>query len=207
MLRVIGMLLALALASSSAMAGSLYINGVLADGVRAVELERVNVEIDAVGNILISAPSYVVQVSGDAPRYQAPSNTRYQATPQNVTPVQPALSPSISQGGPWWLVTEDGGSVGQTVEVRINDTLIHTVRSGQGQVILDITAYVQAGANTVTFNASTTANGAGAPLHIYLGKGESAGGTLRLNEPQVDYKRDPRTPAPTVAQQYTLRVD
>ena len=205
MWRVIGTLLLLA--TPTALAGSLYINGVLADGVRAVELERVNVQIDAVGNILITAPNYDVQVSGDAPRYQTPSSARYQATPQNVTPVQPALSPAISQGGPWWLVTQDNGSVGQTIEVRINNTLIHTVRSGQGQVILDVTSYVQSGANTVTFSASSASNAGGEPLHIYLGKGESAGGTLRLNEPQVDYKRDPRTPAPSVPQQFTLRVD
>ena len=205
MTRFLGLLLVFV--SSTAMAGSVYINGILADGVRAVELQRVNVEIDAVGNILITAPNYDVQVSGNAPRYQPPSSNRYQATPQNVTPVQPALSPAIAQGGPWWLVTQDDGSVGQTVEVRINNVLVHTVRSGQGQVILDVTANLNSGANTVTFVASSGASAGGAPLHIYIGKGENVGGTLRMNAPQVDYKRDPRTPAPTVPQQYSIRVD
>jgi hypothetical protein len=107
----------------------------------------------------------------------------------------------------WWLVTEDDGSTGHTLEVLVNGTLVRRVASGQPQLILDVGAYLRRGANTVVVQGVPGGSPAGGPLSIYLGRGNTLSGTLRLDNPEVAFSArasDGAGGSPT--RQYTLTV-
>ena len=84
-------LIVLMLFSCTALAGSVYLNGVKIDGVSNQKFERVTVRIDEKGNVLIEAPGYAVkQVEGPPPDATGPaqgtiSKHYFLVTEQNVT--------------------------------------------------------------------------------------------------------------------------
>jgi hypothetical protein len=188
------------------LAGGVYINGVRADLLPEVTLSNATVRFDAQGDVWIDAPGYHVQVlSPGEPavpvRTPAPSVSSAQAasmsdTGSRTTPV-----------ATWWLVTEDDGSTGHTLEVLVNGTLVRRVASGQPQLILDVGAYLRRGANTVVVQGVPGGSPAGGPLSIYLGRGNTLSGTLRLDNPEVAFSArasDGAGGSPT--RQYTLTV-
>jgi hypothetical protein len=163
---------------SVAQAGTLYVNGVRADGLRDFEFNQVNVRIDAQGNVWVDAPRYQVEVDQVASAQQsyAPQTNQNYRTASAVV------------GGRYWLVTEDNSSVGQNLDVVINGNLAHKIRSGEGQVIMDLGPYLRQGPNTIIFNASSPGGGGGA-LVIYVGTGQNQQGTVVLDEPLVTHRR------------------
>ena len=95
---LLGAISLVALVALPAQAGSLYINGVLANGAHDQELKGVNVRFDSDGNVYVDAPGYKVEVEG---AQQAPpqiSGAPAQASAaQPAVPPQPAMQPGMQQ--------------------------------------------------------------------------------------------------------------
>lgn len=171
-----------------ALAGDVYINGVRADVLPVMSMEQVTVRFDAQGNIWIDAPTYRVSVvvGGSAP---PASPTAAPAPPVPASPPAPAArAPGAVPAATWWLVTEDNDSTGHDVELVINGVSVRHVRSGEAQVILDVGPWLVRGPNTVTLQAAAGVYGGGA-LVVYVGKGSDAGGTVRMDAPDVRFTR------------------
>ena len=152
-----------------AAAGSIYINGVRADEPPAVTLQGVTVRIDAAGDIFIDAPRYNVQVlSGpDAAQAAAPSYAR--ASPLT-----------------WYLVSEDQASVGGIFDVYVNGAFVRRIESGQSQVLVDLSTFVQPGVNAVKFVPMSVASRG--ELGAYVGGANPAGPALRIDSPAVTWR-------------------
>jgi len=159
---------AVALASGGvARAGDLYVNGVRADGLADFEFTDVTVRIDREGNVWIDAPTYRVEVNGETA-----------AAPDLSTPVPAAR---------YWLVTEDNGSKGLTIDVVVNGRVVRKLRSGEPQAILDVGEYLQRGTNTVIINAVQSRNASGGIFYVYVGEGSNESGTLMLDKPEITF--------------------
>ncbi len=187
-------------AAALAFAGTVYINGVRADVPPVTTMAGCEVRFDDQGNVWITAPGYRVAVqepSGASPA--VPPNPAYQAAPV------PAPLPGAIGSGSWWMVTEDNDSEGHTVEVVVNGTLVRRVRSGEQQVILDISPWLVSGTNAVTMTALTGSPGGGV-LQVYLGPGSNQSGTVRLDNPAVRYSRRSTDSPAGGSKQYTVTV-
>ena len=196
----------LTLLATVAMAGSVYVNGVDVTGMTGQTFEGCTVVFDSQGNLQISAPGYDIQVqeappppvSTSAP--PAPAQTAAAITaPQPAAPVVSGVAP-----GQWWLVSDDSGSVGHTVDVFVNGALVQTIASGAQQVIFDLGPYLMHGANRVHLQALST-DPAGGPLYVYLGPGDNASGTVMLDSPDIQFGLGPSRRGET-SRDYTLEV-
>ncbi len=168
------------------LAGSVYINGVRADVLPEVSLTNATVRFDGQGNVWIDAPGYRVQVV-------APVEYAGSGAPA-ATPVPPDRAPADgAPAGVWWLVTEDNGSSGHTLEVLVNGVLARRIASGEPQLIFDIGPFLRRGSNTVVVTAlpgptaQAPAAGGGA-LNVYIGRGTNLSGTIHLDNPDVAYR-------------------
>ena len=213
------------LLASVALAGGVFVNGVRADVLPPVTLERCTVRVDAQGNIYIDAPGYKVAVTqaGDAPTsappgmYGAPAGLPVAASAgvaavpvagasvSAATP-QPARDVRVpAPTGTWWLVTEDVRSGGQSIEVRVNGTRERSIRSGEPQLVLDIGPWLRVGDNVVEVLPGADASTAtGGSLSVYVGKGAPVAGVLRLDAPPVSWTR--RAGEPAVASSLPLPI-
>lgn len=140
-----------------------------------------------------SAPAYTTSpgytpVPAITPAYTPSYTPTYApaATPASRPTPVPTIG-GLAPGG-WWLVTEDNDSTGQDIEVLVNGMSVRHVRSGEPQMIVDLGDWLHHGANTVTLRAAPGTYGGGALL-IYVGKGNEAGGTVRMDTPEVRYTR------------------
>lgn len=192
-----------ALLAPAVLAGSVYINGVRADLLPEVTVTNATVRFDGQGNVWIDAPGYRVQVvqpgeyAGAAPAPPTPTNSSSAAPPSTNERVGPGI---------WWLVTEDNGSSGHTLEVVVNGTLVRRIASGEPQLILDIGPYLRPGSNAVVVNALAGPTPDGGALTVYVGRGNNLSGTLRLDNPNVAYSRRASDGANGGGRQYTLTV-
>ena len=151
--------------------GTVYVNGVRADGLRDFELENVDVRIDAKGDIHIDAPGYKVEVLEEA------------------KPTMPTTSSGIPVGQ-YWLATVDESSRGFVADLLINGTFVRKLRSQEEQVILDIGPYLKPGENSAMLVPSG-ASGTG-KFTVYLGTGANEAGTVVLDEPSVIFTLTPQ---------------
>ncbi len=123
------------------------------------------------------------------PPAQPPQNSYGPAATPNGQPA-PGVAPSVNANGiakaSWWLVTEDNGSGGHSIDVLINDQVAHSLRSGQAQQIVDISAFLAKGANKVTVKSNS--NGAsGGTLYVFIGPGNDQSGTVVMDKPEVQF--------------------
>jgi hypothetical protein len=93
------------------------------------------------------------------------------------------IAPSAAR---WWLVTEDNASTGHTIEVYVNGALAHTVMSGGGQQILDLSDHLRPGANAVRMQ-SNSVSATGGAFYVYVGRGSNDSGTVVLEKPEIQY--------------------
>ncbi len=249
----------LALLASSALAGAVYVNGVRADVLPEVVLERCTVRLDGAGNVFIDAPGYKVNITdpGEAagPRAVAlgagalpggavatagtgavagaaaggatavalgaaalpggavaTSGPGGGTDPNVARPAGGAAMPAgVPAAGPvpsgkWWLVTEDAGSAGQSLEVRVNGYKVRTVRSGEAQLALDLGPWLRTGSNTVEVVPGTDgAMATKGSLGVFVGSGAPSAGVLRLEQPEVRYARRPGVAAAPQSFQLVVR--
>lgn len=160
----------------AALAGTVYINNLPVETLPVVEMRNVTVRFDADGNIWIDAPNYRVQQV--APPTYVPGQTTASGVP----------------AGRWWLVTDDAGSVGSTVDVMVNGQVVRRVLSGQPQLIMDIGPWLRPGENEISLLIQP-GTPAGGPLHVYVGQGVQQDGTIRLDAPEVRWSRRAGDPA------------
>src|SRR5690606_6415943 len=96
------------------------------------------------------------------------------------------MHPSGVPEARWWLVVEDDGSRGHTIEILINGELVETVRSGEIPRILDVGAHLVPGENRILLR-STSTQASGGPLYVYLGSGNDRDGTVMIDQPEVQF--------------------
>lgn len=176
---------------STALAGSVFVNGVNVDGLRSQTFEDCVVTIDSQGNVLITAPGYQIQVadpgSAPPPTVTTPISSVTPPVAQPPSPVPPPAPPSAGvPAGRWWLVSEDNGSQGHTVDVVVNGQTVKTIRSGESQIIFDIGPWLHMGSNSIRM-AADSVNAAGGTFYVYVGTGSNAAGTVMLDRPIVQF--------------------
>lgn len=165
--------------------GTVYVNGVRADGLRGFELENVNVRIDEKGDIFIDAPGYKVEVVDE------PSTAKVPVSNQGI-PI-----------GRYWLATVDESSTGLVADLMVNGTLVRKLRSQESQVILDIGPYLKTGENSVMLVPSSALSQG--QFSVFLGTGSNEAGTVVLDDPSVMFTLSPQNNA-SLSQQSTLHV-
>lgn len=169
------------------LAASIFLNGVNIDGVHAQSFEKCrNVRIDEKGNLHLDCPGYqaekVVGSGGGAPM---------------VLPTIPVAGASVvpqNLSKHYFLVTEqsDGASAQYDVDVYVNSKWIRKVRSGDEQIVLDISRFLSAGPNRLLFAATKRGATAGPPssfVRFIVGEGESSGAQVLIDNPLLECKR------------------
>lgn len=185
-----------ALSPMGALAGSVYLNGVLIDGVTNQKFEKATVRIDEAGNVHIEAAGYRVStVTPQPPAAPSPSAPEKPATspavaaaPGTAAPVAPvasAATPPVAPTAPatpqprpdritqrYWLVTEQTvpGMTDYDIDVYVNSRWLKKLRSNDDQVVADITKHLQPGGNQVMLVARKIVAGqkrSDSPKHVF----------------------------------------
>ncbi|NTX03553.1 hypothetical protein [Myxococcus sp. CA040A] len=186
-----------ALSPLGALAGSVYLNGVLIDGVTNQKFEKATVRIDEAGNIHIDAPGYRASTSSvtlppTAPAQAAAPPATPGTTPAAAQPSTPQAMavPAAAQGTPpaaatpavattpgritqrYWLVTEQTvpGMTEYDIDVYVNSRWLRKLRGNEDQVVVDVTKHLQPGSNQVMLMArkvSTGSRRSDSPKHVF----------------------------------------
>jgi hypothetical protein len=164
---------------ATALLAATFLNGVNIDGVRGQSFEKCkSVRIDDKGNVHLDCPGYHVEDPGGS-----------------SIPVATSGFASSGLSKHYFLVTEqkDGGTAQYDVDVYVNSKWLRRVRSGEEQIVVDITRYLQPGPNKLLF-AGTKQGGrkSGPPssfVRIVVGEGESSGAQVLIDNPLVELRR------------------
>jgi hypothetical protein len=209
MRRVLSALTLLALWPATALAASVFLNGVPIDGLTNQTFDKVtSVRLDEQGNVHIQAPAYAVKraPSAAAPVPTSPAPAAPPAAPPPAPVAAPAAAPvpAAEVTGParltrrYWLVTEQTarGMSGYDIDLFINSTWVRTLRNGEEQVILELTRYLVPGRNTLRLMAHKVAAGArrseAGPQHVFgviVGEGNEGGGRVMIDSPLLRFQR------------------
>jgi hypothetical protein len=185
---------------------TISLNGVIIDGVTDQKFENATVQIDAVGNVYITARGF--SVKGDpAPPPVLAASARPAAASEAAAaaPQAPALPPAPPAGGGaarpvpparlthrYFLATEQTQPDGTQydVEVFINAAWIRAIRSADPQVAVEVTRYLRPGPNKVTLAATKKLSGAerrfasrDVVLKVVVGDGNVGGDHVMIDEP------------------------
>ena len=155
------------------LASGLVINGeaVPAESAAGLQLQGVDVLIDATGTIHITAPNYAgAPVVKEPPAIAPPDGG------------DPAVAPTSG----WWLVSQDSGSVGHTVDVYINDALVASFRSGKPAQPIHLGDTLNPGPNQITIR-SRSDGASGGMFYVLVAKGENTSSEMRLDTPEVQF--------------------
>ncbi|MCE9672431.1 hypothetical protein LY474_31955 [Myxococcus stipitatus] len=202
----------MALSPLTSLAGSVYLNGVLIDGVTNQKFEKATVRIDESGNIHIEAPGYAARVtttttppattpSPASPAAANGSTTSPQAPPAPV-PQDAAPAPAAKPPAParitqrYFLVTEQTvpGMAEYDIDVYVNSTWLRKLRGNEDQVVADITRHLKPGDNVVTLMAKKTSSGprrSDSPKHVFrviIGEGNEGGGNVMIDNPLIRFQ-------------------
>jgi len=176
-------MLLLMVVSAPASAGSLYVNGVLADGLRNTAFQNCDVRIDDEGNVHISAKGFVVQPSG--------------AAKQPGTPGAPGPGQAGTLTRRYYLVglAERPGESQWVIDVFINNKFVRKITDRERQTMLEVTKYLKVGRNTVHLQASRDlsygrrSSSPRANVEVVIGEGSRASGALLVNNPIIRYRK------------------
>src|SRR5438105_11496990 len=165
-------------------AASIFLNGVNIDGVKAQSFDKCrSVRLDEKGNVYLDCPGYQAESMGGG---------------------APLALPTISVGGAslvssrlskhYFLVTEqnDGATAQYDVDVYVNSKWVRKVRSGDEQIVLDITRFLSPGRNKLLFAATKRASKTGPAtsfVRFIVGEGESSGAQVLIDNPLLECKR------------------
>ena len=166
-----------------AFAGSIYLNGTRIDGVTNQKFDNVTVEIDAYGNVHITAKGYAVQ--------GAKAATDAKAGPQEVK--GPVGQPPTRR---YWVVTEKIPSKTQyDIDLFINGKWVRKSLDDEKHTVLEVTTHLKTGPNKLIFRAKKTIDGqrvSQSPQHyfrIVVGEGKVGGRNVMITRTLVDYRR------------------
>jgi len=210
---VFAILIALPVASN---AGSVYLNGENIDEVRNIKFEKCSVKIDENGNVMIEAQGYrVKRLEGSPPPVPVaqPQQPQQQPPPQQqavpvmvpvgmpyayqqpMAPPPPVQAPKITKH--YWMVTHQNapGMTEFDIDVYVNAKWLMTLRNTSQQDVVEVTRFLQAGQNSVTFEAKKLSSGprkSFSPEHqfiVVIGEGDAGGDNVMINNPLVTFKR------------------
>ncbi|WP_224248671.1 hypothetical protein [Hyalangium gracile] len=203
--------LAALMVPASALASSVYLNGVRINGVTNQKFEKATVRIDEKGDVYIDAPGYAVRVEtvaapAPAPALVATAPAAPPAAPPTAAAPPPAPAPAAAapaQEGPptltrrYWLVTEQAvpGMAEYEFDLYINSKWIRKLRNNEEQVITEITRQLQPGKNSILFSARKVAVGdrkSYSPQHYFkviIGEGNVGGGNVMIDNPIIRFQR------------------
>jgi hypothetical protein len=126
--------------ASTAFSAEVFVNGVSIEGLTGQTFEKVNVKLDEKGNVYIDAPGYSVK------------RVNLGAAANHGEP-QPLLPAGMTQK--YYLVTEQrpSGMTEFDFELFINGKFVRTLKSGEEQLVTDITSNLVLGKNAVVVQA------------------------------------------------------
>jgi hypothetical protein len=172
-------IIALCALSFTASAAEVYINGVNVDGLTNTTFEKVTVKLDDKGNVQIDAPGYAVKKVTMA---------------DNAPPVATGV---ITQQ--YYLVTEQNppGATEYEVDVFLNGKFFRTVRSGDEQLVKDITKELKPGLNKVIAQARKKYENPNSPksqsrahvMRVIIGEGRSTRDQVTIDKQVVTFTR------------------
>lgn len=130
-------LLALCCLSLPALAVEVYVNGVSVDGLTNHTFEKVTVRLDERGNVQIDAPGYSVKKVNLSGGGEKPAKAENAITQK------------------YFLVTEQNppGMAEYEVDLFLNGKFMRTLKSGDEQLVTDITKQLRPGQNLVIVQA------------------------------------------------------
>ena len=158
-------------------AKSVFLNETNIDGVTAQHFDNCVVDIDAQGNVHITARGYKVEV-------------------QKPTPATPP--PQTAATKRYWLVTENRspGMDQYELEVLINNQTVKKIFSKDESIYVEITRYIHAGDNSVYIIAKKNIEGgqrrSTSPYHytrVIIGEGTVNEKTIVIDKQLLDYRR------------------
>ncbi len=172
-------IIALCALSFTASAAEVYINGVNVDGLTNQTFEKVTVKLDDKGNVQIDAPGYAVK----------------KVTMQDNAP--PVATGVITQQ--YYLVTEQNppGATEYEIDVFLNGKFFRTVRSGDEQLVKDITKELKPGLNKVITQARKKYENPNSPrsqsrahvMRVIIGEGRSSRDQVTIDKQVVTFTR------------------
>ncbi len=177
-------------AARVASASSVYLNNVNIDGVISQRFEKATVRIDEKGNVFIDAPGYAAKVEG-APAAQAKPATATSAAPAT------AAEPAARITKRYWLVTEQAAS-GMTdydIDVFVNSKWVRKLKSGEEQIVHELTHNLVPGKNTVVFTAHKLTGPARRSFsaehyfRVLIGEGNVGGENVMIDNTLVKFER------------------
>jgi hypothetical protein len=155
-----------------------FLNGVNIDGVRGQSFEKCkSVRIDEKGNVYLDCPGYHVDDQGGS------------------IPVAASGFASSGLSKHYFLVTEqkDGATAQYDVDVYLNSKWLRRIKSGEEQIVVDISRYLHPGANKLLFAATKQGGRKSGPpssfVRIVVGEGESSGAQVLIDNPMVELRR------------------
>src|SRR5438105_13347198 len=178
-------------------AASIFLNGVNIDGVKAQSFEKCrSVRLDEKGNVHLECPGYQAESLGGS------------GLP--TIPVAGASLVPARLSKHYFLVTEqnDGAAAQYDVDVYVNSKWVRKVRSGDEQIVLDISRYLSPGANKLLFAATKRVPRAAAPtsfVRLIVGEGESSGSQVLIENPLLECKRN-GAEVDNVNEEFTLQA-
>jgi hypothetical protein len=217
--------LAALMVPATALAASVYLNGVRIDGVTNQKFEKATVRIDEKGDVHISAPGYAVRVEtapAPVPPVAPPPAPAAPAAAAPAPAAPPVAAPATPPPAPtpeapptltrrYWLVTEQSvpGMAEYDIDLYINSRWIRKLRNNEEQIITELTRYLQPGKNTVLFTAHKVVVGTPksySPQHYFkviIGEGNVGGANVMIDNPIIRFQR---TAADTkdVSEEFTL---
>jgi|APLak6261679142_1056127.scaffolds.fasta_scaffold00004_50 hypothetical protein len=121
--------------SLPALAAEVYVNGVNVDGLTNHTFEKVTVRLDEKGNVQIEAPGYSVKKV-------------------SIGPDKPAKEEGVITQK-YFLVTEQSppGMTEYEIDLFLNGKFLRTLKSGEEQLVTDITKQLKVGKNQVIVQA------------------------------------------------------
>jgi hypothetical protein len=142
---------ALILCIGSVSQAALYINGVRVDGLANVKLHNVDVDIDAQGDVRVTAKGYVVNVG------EARTNTSTSTATSTSTSTSTSASPNTKTATPnktrYVLTMSENGDPQWDIDVFLNGTYVRRFSAGDTSAPIDVTRMVKAGDNSLRFHA------------------------------------------------------
>lgn len=173
----------LSLTLESALAVTVYLNGVPITGAPNQTFKNCTVTTDESGNVYIDAPAYRVQV---------PGSTDAKGTIADG-PLKAGLAPSQR----YWLITERTPELAQyDIDVFINGKWIRKILNEEDRIVYEISKYFKTGANKVALMArkrkKKSDRMSSSPAHyfrIVIGAGKMNGRSIMVTESLVDYRR------------------
>lgn len=174
------LMMLVALFATSALAAEVYVNGVNVDGLTNHVFEKVTVRLDEKGNVQIEAPGYSVKKV-------------------SLGPDRPAPPPVGSITQKYFLVTEQSpsGATEYEIDLFLNGKYLRTMKSGEEQLVTELTKQLKPGENKVIFQAKKKYANPAQPkslnaAHVFrviIGEGTTTHDAVTIDKQVVTFTR------------------